>query len=368
MFNIDLLVGDSCTNSVCEYVLIISTVYSFSKIKAVKKVSHNFKLLIFLLSAFSLFYSPDNGDSFTSQFIFSDFQMGVDISELHFEPIYFMFMKFSLKSYVVWRLIVWGFSILLFYLLMKRLGCDSYISLFVWSVLGIHSFYYQRIVLGLGILFWSVISFISYLDKKSLITLILSIVLFVISYFFHRTMPIYMSLSLFVLIIITYNKSIFTIIGLIVVPFILIALLDNVHFIVHSLPTDLSMMSEIYLDSSRNIGDFNLNATIFNFIRWAPFSVMMLYCLYIYVKYPNSLSIYERYFLISSVLLYFLYFLLQGRVAFSFASKMKMQSVITMTLFLSIYLTNRIHLKSSCCYVYYAFVSFALIQLYNLFF
>ncbi len=366
MINLDFLIGVPLVNSACEGLLLICVLFSFYKLRNnPQRGMNNFAILIILMLCYSLLYSPQEGDSYTTLETYQLFQSGVDQSHLHFEPIYFFLMSLLPESYIIWRLSIWGLALLLYIFLMKRFKCNANVSLFVWSVLGIQAFYYQRISLAIAMMFSGIVLFEEFRTKKrKYMNLFLSFILFFGSYFFHRSMPIYIIISILVLIL--PNKKWLVILTLLFIPLLLSTVLSFIPDILSVTSEDFQSWGEGYLDGSKVKSAANLNSMLFEFVRWAPFTMMMIFCLYKYLNKPYTFSIYEKYFLLFAVILYGLYFLLQGRVAYSFAGKMKMQSILAMTMFLVIYLKDRLCFESSKRYILFSFLVFWAIQVYSI--
>ncbi len=366
MINFDFLIGDPLITSACEGLLLMCVLFSYYKIRYnPKNGENNFVLLVILMLCYSLLYSPEGGDSYITFKTYRLFQLGVDQSQLHLESVYFFLMSIFSSNYVFWRISVWGVALILYVSLMKHFKCNANVSLFVWSVLGLQAFYYQRISLAIAMMFYGIVLFEEYRStKRNFMNLSFSIVLFISSLLFHRSMPIYIVIS--ILILLLPNKRWSILLALLFMPVFLFILLNFIPDILSTTSDDFQSWGEGYLDASKVKGTANLNGMLFEFIRWAPFTIMMIFCLYKYLKMPHSFSIYEKYFLLFAVVLYCLYFLLQGHVAYAFAGKMKMQSILAMSMFLVIYLKDRLYLKSSKRYIFFSFLVFLTIQVYSI--
>lgn len=361
MEGIDYLIGNSSINSFCNIFLIFCAILGFLKITyCPQRGSSNYAVLIILMFVFSLFYSPDAGDSYATLESFTDFKSGVDPEKLHFEIVYFALMKLFSGSYILWRFSVWGLAILIFIILMKKFRCNANVALFVWSILGLQAFYYQRISLAIGLLFISIVELLEFGEnKKEYRRLLLFLILFCLSYFFHRSMPIYMLVSIFVLLIGNNRWTMF--LGLLLIPIFLPLILDLLSLYLASSSDDIQQWGQLYLDASKQGIQSNFNGRLFEFVRWLPFALMMLCCVVKLLLHPNSMSSYERFFLLFAVVLYLLYFCLQGKVAFAFAGKMKMQSILSMTMFLILYMRKRLNNTDCKIYVLGAFLIFMIV-------
>ncbi len=339
--------------------------FSFVKTQTtVGIITGKYWLLLLLMLLYSLLYSPKDGDSFASLNAFVSYHNGVDTEHLHFESVYFTLMSIFSHSYVLWRLSVWGTATIMYIALMKHFKCDVYVAIFVWSVLGIQAFYYQRIALPVAMLFWAAILFFRYREQNKLNYLFLAIILFIGCSFFHRSMPIYMMVTVFVILL--PNQKWAVLIAFILIPILISTVLSFASDYLSSASDNIQEWGKGYMDSSVVLSEANFTGTMYELIRWSPFAIMMLYCLLRYFHAPHTFSVYERFFLLFASTLYILYFVLQGLVAYSFAGKMKMQSILAMTIFLVIYLSNRKYLKSSRLYFIGAVIVYLLITLPSL--
>ena len=104
----------------------------------------------------------------------------------------------------LFRLIVWGSSILLFYLIAKIFKLNTFYSLLLWFVFFNGIIFYARATLAMAIYFIGVAIIIK--GKKNIFSLIFGAALAIASIFFHREMLIAVGLSPLLFIKITKNN------------------------------------------------------------------------------------------------------------------------------------------------------------------
>lgn len=102
------------------------------------------------------------------------------------ESIYGIFLSYTGKKYILFRLIVWGMAILFLRALFYRLDLNCYKLLAFWGIWGLLFFAYPRVSLGLAVFFYGY-SFLTKPLKNHLWSYIVGIILISGSCFFHKS-------------------------------------------------------------------------------------------------------------------------------------------------------------------------------------
>jgi hypothetical protein len=157
-----------------------------------------YKTYIFFLLFFCLF-DKTSGDYFHYQEIVENIYSSRDYST-HLEFIYVWIIRLVGGNYFLFRLLIWGTAILLYYKMIDRLKLDKLLSIWSFIIISLVNFSYPRVSLGLIILFLGC----TYLLNKSILNKILGILLVVFSIFFHKT--IYLILPILILSFFSLKK------------------------------------------------------------------------------------------------------------------------------------------------------------------
>lgn len=103
------------------------------------------------------------------------------------EPFYILLAELSGWNYTVWRMIVWGTALLLYYCTIKRLKLDSNIAIYVLVFMFNGLFTYGRVILAMTIYFFGFSFLARPLENNKLISFVLGCCIVPLAYFAHRT-------------------------------------------------------------------------------------------------------------------------------------------------------------------------------------
>lgn len=139
----------------------------------------HFVVILILLFVLFSFWGPD-------WFHYRDGYMNLRSGEVgHMEDIYGWIAKYLSFNYISFRLVIWGSALYLLNAAIKKLPIKYDIALFLFGSIWLIWFSYARVSLAMSCVFLSLILFLdSNKNKKNLFT---SIILLVISVFFHKT-------------------------------------------------------------------------------------------------------------------------------------------------------------------------------------
>ena len=130
----------------------------------------------------------------------------------HLEPLYIWLYDISGRSYLIFRLYVWGVSYLLFIYLSKKIDAYNRLTFSLFTILYCVTFSYARVSLGMVTLYLGIILLL-YNDKR-FINAIIGVLVLILCYFSHKTM--FVPLCLVPLYFVRYRRSYMIMIILIV--------------------------------------------------------------------------------------------------------------------------------------------------------
>ena len=193
------LIFDESINNICIYakwLLILLNLYLFCKNKDSSGTGY-FLLWLYVI-VFCIFYIPKEGD------VVGYFSLYKSHDKYgHLEPFYLWTINFIDQGFFVWRSFVWGSAMLFLILTFKLCKCSASVAAFSFlSFSLVQNFYYLRNSLAFAVLFFAA-SLIMYIENSALVSLrrykYFAFILLFSTYFLHRSMPLYILLSLIAL-------------------------------------------------------------------------------------------------------------------------------------------------------------------------
>lgn len=158
--------------------------------------------LFFLLYAFAVIFAFDSGDFYSYEEIFNTGSKYASYSYTKFEGVY-NWLATQLNDYITWRCLIWGVSIVFMYIIAKKLNLRNYNLLLALVLFGFGLDFYTRGILGHTML---LLGCVLLTDKHSdKIMRVVGLILFCISYFFHRSM--YINIAFAILAFFPLNKK-----------------------------------------------------------------------------------------------------------------------------------------------------------------
>lgn len=348
------IVFDETLNNSC---LIVLNLLVFLNIKSAvynkRGLYTNYWVLWIFITTFSLYYRPLEGDFWYS---FPEFKYRLVMYKEHMEPFYVWLKETVDFDYLLWRFIVWGsaggFVCLLFKKLKIQPGIGS-IAFLVFALLD--SFYYMRNALGFGILYWGVSLFLANRSQSYLKRLILLLLVSGISYFFHRSMPLYILFS-YIALFIPFNQKRLC---------YLVFLFPLLYLAVSSLATSL-LAVDVWADDGgsyymeqENTYSANWKGIVSLLIGYAPF----IYISYYYIKNDfnstDSESYARRTFFLIFFFLYYLSFLFTGQAAKDLAMRFGDSSMYPFAIFIALYFKR--YAPSKICLYFALMMAFSVL-------
>lgn len=112
-----------------------------------------------------------------------------NILKYHLEPPYFQIINFVHNDYLLFRLVVWGGALLLFYMTALRLKLDKSIFVFYLSIFIVHFSYTSRSALAVSMAFYGYALIVKPMEKMKVLSILLGIMIISFAIKFHRSAP-----------------------------------------------------------------------------------------------------------------------------------------------------------------------------------
>ena len=363
----DTLIGNDFLNTVCNlivfFVVIANLLYLFKGYHS----STGFFVLWLIITIYSVFYSPEDGDNFSSLNNYYSYLDGTPEEYLHFEPIYFRIMDLVPYGYVVWRFFIWGIGALLLVLFLNKIKFEKSVSTVSILYFSLPLLFYQRAIIGY-VLIYIGLAFLSniVISKSNLIlklkNLILAIICFLGALFFHTTMVFYVIVALLSLLIIMCapKRHIFIILlGLIIVIISFLPNLINIFIEIASEETQNTAI--LYLENAKLGAKPTLFGYIGLFLYYGPFYGMLSYCVWNINNFSLSFNVFEKTVLINTAILVVISIIFAS-ISVSIQGKFYTASLLPWGLFIASFYTKRKESKVARVYFKVTIVSFILLK------
>ena len=356
--------NDFSPNSLLDFFCIISVafvaLYNYMRMKAGKKGT-GYIFFVFFILLFSLFYRPVNGD-FWHYLEMYDLGSGV---HNHLEPYFNWLIEEIPNNFLLWRIAIWLPAAILIAFTYQKLGIQSSMATFFFCLLGLVGFYYYtRNVLGMSILIFalSLISSRRLRPSTKIIHTILIIGLFALSWYLHKSMPIFIALSIMA-ILLPPNKRIL-LYSLLMFP-ILYGAIYSISSSVLGLELWLNESSgEEYLEAANTFYS-NWKGVLGLIIKYAPI-------VYFYVIGFNSQLLSDKeeksykMFLYLSFFIFYISFLFFGRGSIMLQLRLYNSSLLPLSFASSIYFRRCKEPRQLQLFIVLLLVSYMFSLLYSL--
>lgn len=323
------------------FVLVLINMISIVSKQAMGRGTSYFILWAFL-TFFSVYYAPEGGDVFGGMEIMDKYYINGE--EEHFEPFYFRLADVLPPNYYIWRLCVWGLASLLLVLIYKKLQSPNNLATALFLMIAlIPCFYYLRNSLTFSALYLSLTLICT--ERSNYKNIILAALLFALSYFTHKSMPLY-AVIIILAIIVPMNKYAFWV-PLVLLPFLHRNTLIFSEYFLHSkmMSRDAKELGMMYLSDINHFG-MNIFGLVYYAVQLCPFVYLMIYA-------ATHMSVYtegKKYFVEKSFL-NVSYFLLILSIAFIGTSsnhlflRFSNTFMMPMSIFATIYLQDKLSMK-----------------------
>ncbi len=154
------------------------------------------------------------------------------------EPLYIYLAELSGWNYVIWRIIVWGLALMLYYCTSKRLKLNTNITIYVLVFFFVGLFAYGRVNLAMATYFFGFSFFAKPMENKKILSYIIACCIIPLSFFAHRSFLPVVLLTPVMLFQMTKRRFIFIIC---LIPIVVVA----INYVFSSF-----LSSEIQMDES----------------------------------------------------------------------------------------------------------------------
>ena len=222
---------------------------------------------------------------------FSFRQIFYNITDEFRDPLYYYISLISFDSYFVYRLIIWGLALLLFYKTCKRFDLNDNITAYIFAVYFLLTFSFARASLGMAMYFYGLSYLIKPANSNKTFNVIYGVLFVLSSYFGHRSM-----LPLIVMVPLTFIKltkgRLFILVLFFPVIVIGIKLILNYFISGPSLDGQLEEFSNAARSYS-SMSDFELNwkFKLITILRNSSHYILCIYLLYVFCLKKTSSSV-----------------------------------------------------------------------------
>ena len=351
------LVPNSLLDSICMVAVVLVALYNYWCMKNNHKGTGYLFFVVFIL-LFSLLYRPEGGD----------FWHHLEVYELgsahhnNLEDFYNWLMDKIPNNFLLWRIVIWFPAAIFIMLTYKMMGVGSNNATTFFLMFGLISvYYYTRNVLASSILYLGMaICCVTTKPLKRFFSIVIFVGLSVVSYFLHKSMPMYIGLALMA-IILPLNRN--TVIGaLIAFPLLyglIYALSANI------LQMELWLTDEVGLNYLEGTNTFTTNwkGVVNMIVKYIPF----VYFYFIAFKnpIPKESEDYKFYktFLLLGFLIFYLSFLFMGQGSIAIQGRLYKSSMIPFAFAVSLFFKHNLGSKQCRAFlvlmlVYYAYTLF----------
>lgn len=190
---------DGLLDLFCIFAATIVACYNYyCMLKGKRGTGYVFFVVFILL--FSLFFRPEGGDFWG---YYKLHLQGVSVRDKHMEDFYYWVMAIVPDNYLLWRVCIWLPAAIIIAVSLRLLRIPPSIATTFFMMFALtRSYYYTRNVLALSVLYLALTFFVQRvrLFRKTL-NIILCIGLMFASWYFHKSMPMYILIGLIALIL-----------------------------------------------------------------------------------------------------------------------------------------------------------------------
>lgn len=236
---------------------------------------------------------------------------------VHVEDIYYQLAVISGGSFYVWRLLVWGTSLIFLCLTVKRLKLSSPLFTMLMLLMCFVIYIGARQSLAFSILFYGLSFIVKPLKSSKFISYLLLIIFCTLSFFCHKSMPLYILVSIMAMFI-RLNKTTLLIMALIF-PILYGALFSIGGWLIDAFFVDYAKNGLGYLESE-DVSDINIFGMLRRTLDWIPIFIFYYYIIKQIIKHgADIIKPYGLYFKIA-LFLFYVFMLFIGQETSKFLS------------------------------------------------
>ncbi len=269
-------------------------------------------------------------------------------------------------EYLEWRFVVWGLASLFVVLTFKRLNVDKNVAILLFVAIPLFQlFYVLRQSLAFAILMFGISIWSVPITRNKIINIAIALPVICVSYFFHKSMPLYIALA-FVSLIFTINKKI-VLVSVIAFPFLysFVTIYCN-NFIVTSVFTDQAIdAANNYLESDYQQG-LTLMGWIQTILQRAP---ILLYLYFVLFKEGSQKLLGKEFMTFAYFSIYISLLLLNQPFSEHLSLRLWGSSLLPIVIFAA--LNRKIYLLNTRRYAYLYYwvaISYVWTLLYNVYY
>ncbi len=321
----------------------------------------NRKITIFLFFVFSLF-SFWGADWFG---YIEAYQLVVNYGyeHTHMESVYVWIIQNLASNYMLFRIIVWGGALVLFYDTVRRLSVNKSLVLFIFGCAYLCWFSYARVSLAMAMAFWGASLLYKPYYKRKNVSSILGVCAIACSFFFHKTAFFAIVVVLLAYIMMHLNRR-WLVVVLLLIPALVVAMQSFFGDVLPllSAESDNESMNQIVQSGQRKIdlvrGASGPGALIRAFFERTPYYILAYTCYKIhvsdiYMKIPKDIQFFTKVmFLIVFIASLFLFD--YGMDTSIFYSRFMRFSFIPASIVAAYFYGNRIYQKQIKIAIYMA--------------
>jgi len=266
-----------------------------------------------LLTVFSMFYAPENGDVLFSKEDFNYFYMTGN--QYHYEPFYFWIANILPHNYLIWRFAVWGLASFLLIQTFKLIDCSPQFATMIFIVITlIPCFYYLRNSLSFAALYLAATLLFTLRDLERIPRAkraILIIGLIVFAFFTHNSFPLYFVICILALSL-PANKYVI-IVSLICFPVIrhFVESISQLFLGLDIISTETRELGEFYLDETNDLSS-NINGYISMVLAMSPFLVAFYHFIFNVKKEDMKNYAVCKFFILTTYFIFYISFAFLG--------------------------------------------------------
>lgn len=327
------LVPNPVLDSICVIAVFFVAILNYVGIRKDKRgMSYVFFVILILL--YSILYRPVGGDFWS---YLESYRLGFDTNYRHMEDFYYWLMKQIPENYLLWRLAIWLPAAILIAWVFHLMKVPSNFASFFFILYGLQAYYYTRNALALSVLYFALAMICVYRTNKTNSSWIraLFIVLLIVSWFLHKSMPLYIVVGILALLL-PFNRN-YLVGALMVFPFLYGATL-----LISSRVLDVAGIwlqegvGVNYLETE-NVLNYNFKGIVSMIIKYMP-------VLYFYIiafnkpisKESDDFRLYKT-FLLFSFFVTFVSFLFFGQGSSSIHGRLYKSSFIPFSMTVGLY-------------------------------
>ncbi len=322
------------------YWFLFFVIYSFALKKNVKfAYGKGYFFLWLIITVYSTF-EFNGGDFYYYKEIYD--QVLHYNSSIHMESFYIWVLKSLPQNYFLWRFVIWGLASFFWIQIAKDLKLDARLYAILFFLIIFFLFVGARQSLGFSILYLGLIFLLKHDNKKW--KRALGLMIMVVSCFFHKTMFIYLIISL--VSIVNFGKN--YIIALLILFPIFYKGMDL--FIE---PISLLVSDDIGINAIQRYlnSDFRSEANIYGIIRKIidrlPVFLLIIYAIKNIFFNNEKVDYLQKVLLRVSFILIYVSYLFAGKEVSAFIPPRFWDAALfPFTIFLSLYLFNHTHQKN----------------------